>query len=113
MFPIHARQPYHAKATVSTESVSVSAPNISDLSDELKSASLETLLPIYTPTSPVLLNINLRGIGVIASFAANSTTLVVQVPDTGANVTFSGATRDESVAILKSMSKMQAAMVNC
>lgn len=98
---IEARQPYHATATVDTTSVNVSAPNISDLSDDLKTSSLETLAPIYTPTSPLSININLRGIDVIASFAANSTTLVVQIPDTGANETFSGATRDDSVNLFK------------
>ena len=98
---VSARQPYHATVTVDDVSAHVSAPNIVDLKNDLKTTSLEELLPVYTPVSPVSLGINLRGIGVAASFAANSTTLEVQIPQAGITASFTGGTRDDSLTLFK------------
>ncbi len=96
-----AREPYRATVTVDSASATVSAPNLVDLSRDLKTTSLEVLLPIYSPVSPVSIDINLRGIEAQAAFAAGSTILVVAIPQTGDVETFSGATRDESVQLFK------------
>lgn len=98
---LDAYEPYHAIATVSATSTEVSAPNLVDLSNELRTASLEQLLPLYTPTSAFSIGINLRGIGVLASFATNSTTLVIQIPQAGTTETFTGGTRDESIQLFR------------
>lgn len=96
-----AREPYHATVTVGSASRSVSDPNLVDLTRNLKTASLELLIPFYTPVSPVSIDINLRGILALTSFAANSTTLVVEIPQAGITQTFTGATRDDSLKLFK------------
>lgn len=98
---MEARQPYHATATVGFDSAMVSDPNLVDLSRNLKTTSLEQLLPLYTPTSAIAFNINLRGINAIAAFAASSTTLVVAIPQAGITESFTGATRDDSIILFK------------
>ncbi len=98
---LFAREPYHATVTVDATSATVSAPNLVDLKRDLKSSSIQALIPFYTPTSPVSIDINLRGIDVLTSFPANSTTLLVEIPQTGSTQTFQGATREESLGLLK------------
>jgi len=98
---VHARQPYHATITVDTVSATVSAPNLVDLKRDLSSKSIEELIPLYTPALPVSLDFNLRGILALASFPANSTTLIVQIPQAGITQTFTGATRDDSITLFK------------
>lgn len=96
-----AREPYHAKVVVDATSATVSAPNLVDLSRELKSTSLALLFPAYTPTSPLGIGIDLRGLEAITFFPANSTTLFVDIPDAGITEAFLGATRDESFKLFK------------
>lgn len=96
-----AREPYHATILVGPVTATVSAPNLVDLSRELKSTSIESLIPFYTPISPVGIDINLRGILALTAFPANSTTLIVQIPQTGTTQTFTGGTREESIRLFK------------
>lgn len=98
---IQARQPYQATVTVSAASATVSAPNLVDLQRELKTTTIQSLIPFYTPVSPASIDINIRGIFALTSFAANSTTLVVQIPQAGTMQTFTGATRDDSFTLFK------------
>jgi hypothetical protein len=105
---MEARQPYRARATVSGESVLVTDPNIRSLMQDLKSASLSELLPIYTPTSAISINLNLRGIGVITAFAANSTILTLDIPQIGISTSFTGSTRDDSVTLMQEFLKSSA-----
>lgn len=98
---LQAREPYHATLTVSGESAKVSDPNLVDLNRDLKQSSIEKLLPIYTPTSAIDLNLNLRGVLADAAFAANSTILVLNIPQAGITETFDGGTRDSSFALMK------------
>ena len=98
---LQAREPYHALVTVAADSATVSAPNMVDLSRDLKSSSITELIPFYTPTSAVSIDINLRGIDAISSFAANSTTLVVAIPQAGITQSFTGTTRDDSIKLFK------------
>ena len=96
-----ARQPYHATVTVDTTSGTVSDPNLLDLTHDLRAASLQILVPNYTPTSAASIGINLRGIEALAAFPTNSSTLIVTIPQTGDLETFTGTTRDESLALFK------------
>jgi len=98
---LQARQPYHATVIVDGISATVSAPNLVDLKRDLRSGSLEALIPVYTPTSPAAIDINLRGIDILGSFAANSTTFVIDIPQTGTTTSFTGSTRAESLALFK------------
>lgn len=98
---VYSREPYHATVTVVPESASVSAPNLVDLSRDLRSDSIQALIPFYTPTTAVAIDINLRGIDVLSSFAANSTDLVITIPQAGITQTFSGGTRDASIQLFR------------
>lgn len=98
---IQARQPYHATITVDTVSATVSASNLVDLTNDLKTTSIDTFIPFYTPASPTAINFNLRGIQALTSFAANSPTLVVVIPQAGITQTFTGATREDSLHLFK------------
>jgi hypothetical protein len=100
-YRLTAHEPYHAKVTVDIDSKTVAAPNLVDLTRRLKESSLELLIPLYTPTTPVSIGINLRGILAQTSFAANSTTLVVDIPQADYTDSFTGATRDESLKLLR------------
>jgi hypothetical protein len=102
---VHGREPYHATVSVDIESATVSTPNLVDLNRNLKKTSLELLIPTYTPTSRVSLDINLRGLIAFTSFAANSTTLVVNIPNAGITTTFDGGTRDKSLTLFKEFIK--------
>lgn len=102
---IYGREPYHATVTVDFLSETVSAPNLVDLNRDLKSTALEKLFPIYTPVSPVSLDINLRGLIAYTSFAANSTALIVNIPNAGITRTFDGGTRDQSLTLFKDFIK--------
>ncbi|KOR30411.1 hypothetical protein TI04_05920 [Achromatium sp. WMS2] len=62
----------------------------------LNDAGLTNLFSIYTPTSQAQLTLFVGGIPVIASYAANSTTLVFEVPSLNITRSFTGQTRDES-----------------
>lgn len=99
--PILAREPYHATVTVDSTQAKVSAPNLVDLNRDLRSENIQRLIPFYTPVSPVSIAINLRGIDTLTSFAANSTVLVVEIPQAGITQTFEGGTREESLALFK------------
>lgn len=98
---LQARQPYHALVVVDDTNATVSAPNLVDLTRDLRNASLELLIPSYTPVTPVSIGINLRGIDVITFFPANSTTLLIAIPQGGITTSFTGASREESLLLFK------------
>jgi hypothetical protein len=100
-FHIHAREPYHATVVVNNDSATVSAPNLVDLKRELSSASIQELIPSYTPVSQAGIGINLRGIDAITFFPAGSTTLFVTIPQANITQSFTGATRDDSITLFK------------
>lgn len=98
---LHARHPYRATVIVDSTSATVSAPNLVDLRRELTTNAIEEVIPFYTPTSPAAIDFNIRGIIAIGAFAANSTSLVVSIPQAGITQTFTGATRDDSITLFK------------
>lgn len=98
---IQGHEPYQANVTVNSASAHVSAPNLVDLTRDLKTTSLELLIPFYTPISPVSIDIDLRGIDALTAFQANSTTLDVEIPQLGIAESFTGATRDDSLKLFK------------
>lgn len=102
---LYGREPYHALVKVDIVDATVSAPNLIDLKRDLKTTSLQSLIPFYTPTSPVSFDINLRGLIAYTSFAANSTNLVVNIPNAGITTSFDGGTRDQSLTLFKEFIK--------
>lgn len=75
---------------------SVSFNDITSLANSLSNTNLQTYLNLYTPTSAVSTTLYIRGLGATASYAANSTALRFGVPSVGIDLTFNGATRNES-----------------
>lgn len=98
---LFAREPYRAKVTVNFSSASVSASNLVDLNRELKSSSIQHLIPFYTPISASSIHFNFRGVLALSSFAENSTTLFVQIPQAEIVKSFTGSTREESLQLFK------------
>lgn len=70
--------------------------SVQDITNALSDNALNNVSGSYTPNSPATANINLRGVQGVASFAANSTALRVQIPVAGFDRTFQGATRGDS-----------------
>lgn len=98
---LEAHEPYKAKVSVGSESATVTAPNLVDLSRELRSDNIEELIPFYTPVTATSLSINLRGINAFASFAEDSTVLVVDIPQANISESFNGGSRDDSILLFK------------
>ncbi len=98
---LQARQPYHATVSVGVASKTVTAPNLVDLNRELKTTNIQKFIPFYQPLLPATLNFNIRGIFALAAFPANSSTLVVQIPQAGTTQVFTGATREDSLTLFK------------
>lgn len=97
---VHAYKPFHADIAVPPASSHTSATNLVNLQRNIQT-SLESLSPVYTPTSAAAININLRGIDTFAAFAANSTSLTVVMPQLGLIESFDGGTRDASLALYR------------
>ena len=97
---LSGREPYHALVTVNKASEKVSDPNLVDLKRSLGKA-LVTLSTDVPPLSPAAIDINLRGIFLLNSFAANSTALVLEIPQANIVETFDGGTREASLILLK------------
>jgi hypothetical protein len=96
-----AKETYQATVTVGATSAHAEGTSILNMISDLRQTELETLLPVYTPTSPTDFVYNLRGLFAISSFAANSTTLTFTLPQVGVTETFTGSTRDESLELLQ------------
>lgn len=102
---IQAYHPYRADIIFENRDTEVSGPNLVDLNRALRTTALEKIFPTYTPDSAIAININLRGLIANTSFADNSTTLVVEIPNSDITETFTGSTRDESLALFKEFIK--------
>jgi hypothetical protein len=79
-----------------TEQASAGFSKIEDLVDSLSDAGLNSIFRSYTSTSEVNTSLFIRGLPATAAYAAGSTTLRFQVPSAGIDLSFTGATRDES-----------------
>jgi len=99
--PLSARNPYHAKVTVDIFSEKFSASTFLNLTEELTTKNIGHDIPNYTPNTPASIALNLRGLEATIAFQANSTTLVFTMPQTGLTETFTGATRDQSLALFR------------
>lgn len=96
-----AHEPYQATVAFGPFHVTFSDPNLVDLERSLKNSNLQKLLPFYTPSTPVSLEIDLRGIIADAAFPAGSSALVVSIPQAGTTQVFNGGTRDDSITLFK------------
>lgn len=98
---LQARQPYHATVSLEGFHKTVSAPNLVDLKRELQTSHIQRFIPLYSPRSATSLEFNLRGIKAFALFPADSSALIVQIPQIGTKKIFSGATREDSLTLFK------------
>lgn len=72
-----------------------------DAVDALEAGGLRRISPAYTDISAATADIMFRGIPITASFTAGSPALQFQLEALGINRTFDGATRDDSVELLR------------
>jgi len=75
--------------------------SITNLANSLTNSSLSALSPSYTSTSAATSVLNIRGLTASAIYGAGSPALVFLVPSQGINLTFNGATRDQSQQLFK------------
>jgi hypothetical protein len=100
--PVMARSLYKLTATSEGITRSKGFDNIDDFINQLNNNGLQALIPPYQdPTSAANVTLDLRGLPATATYPANSTALNFQVPCSGTNETFQGATRDESQQMLR------------
>ena len=99
--PLYAKDLFNLTATIPGETASVSFNNVSDIVKAVDNQSLHTLLTLYTPISAASITIDLRGLPTTVTYAANSTTLVFNVPSLNINKQFTGSTRDESQTLFE------------
>jgi hypothetical protein len=70
---------------------------ITDLANALTDSGLQSIVSAYNPNSSVATaTLNIRGLSATASYANASTTLRFVVPSAGIDISFTGATRDDS-----------------
>ena len=79
-----------------TQSASAGRNNLMDFADLFTNAGLKSTLPGYTSISAATASVSLRGVPATLSYAANSPVLRLQIPSTGLDISFNGATRDQS-----------------
>ena len=79
-----------------SQSASATFTAIEDLANKLDNNGLRSLFSSYTSVSATNATLNIRGLPATASYALNSTALRFQVPSAGIDLTFQGATRDQS-----------------
>lgn len=94
-----AKSLFHISVNVATPTVAQgaeSANTITDLVNKLSDQNLSAIVSSYTNTSAADAILNIRGLTAFASFPADSTALHFSVPQAGVNVTFTGATRNDS-----------------
>lgn len=70
--------------------------NVTDLFNSFESSSLESLLSGYTETSRATASINFRGLPITISYPTSGTTLTLDIPATGLDISFTGANRNAS-----------------
>jgi len=89
--------------TISSEGQTYTASfnSIQDVIDDLDTAEIEANLSAYTDSSAATGIINFRGVPIYLSIAANSSTLVLDIPAIGVTETFNGTDRDNSVDLIE------------
>lgn len=96
-----ARDPLRIDVDVEGQRGSRGFSSVEQLLDGDYTSTLRGIVPSYTSNSAASARIDLRGAPTLASFAANSPALRVQIPATGLDRTFFGATREESVRLFQ------------
>jgi len=101
----HAADPFHAEATVDDSTVAVGYTTAEDAFDSLRGVNLGDLLP-YSGVEIVSTNIDFRGLELLAGYPIlASPQLDLHIPTLGITRSFVGATRDESLELLKDFFK--------
>jgi len=80
---------------------SQSYKSIEDVINNLDTSEIESNLSLYTDTSAATGTINFRGVPINLSIAANSSTLILEIPSIGVTETFAGTDRDNSVDLIE------------
>lgn len=101
----HGADPFNAEASVGASTVEVGYTTAEDAFDSLKGINLSDLLP-YSGVEVVSTNIDFRGLELLAGYPVlSSPQLDLDIPTLGITRSFVGATRDESLEMLKDFFK--------
>lgn len=91
-----ARDPFSVTLTVDGQTGTQGFTRLQDAYNALYTAGLQSIVGGYTDVSAATASINLRGVPATAVYTASSPALRIIVPGPGIDITFNGATRDES-----------------
>lgn len=91
-----ARDPFGIVLNVDGQTGSAGFTRLEDAYRALDTAGLQSIVAGYTETSAATADINLRGVPAQGIFTLNSPALRIVIPGAGIDITFNGATRDES-----------------
>lgn len=91
-----AQNIFQGNFTVDGQTVVAGTNNASGFADLLTNSGLRSLFSGYTPNSAATIDASLRGVPATLSYQANATTLRLQIPSAGVDVSFTGTTRDDS-----------------
>ena len=91
-----ARDPFSVTVTVDGQTGSQGFTRLQDAYNALDTTGLQSIVGGYTDISAATADINLRGVPATAIYTANSAALRIVIPGPGIDITFNGATRDES-----------------
>lgn len=92
---------FGTQTTVTSEQLSFCEATAQGLVDRLSITDFRAQFDSYTDNAAVNTSSIWNGVAVNAGFAANSTALSLDIPDLQVNETFVGATREQSITMLK------------
>lgn len=96
-----ARDPIRIDVEVEGQRGSRGFSSVEQLLDGRFTQNLRGIVGAYNDNSPAAARIDLRGAPTLASFAANSPALRVQIPASGLDRVFNGTTREDSVRLFR------------
>ncbi|WP_373975770.1 hypothetical protein NT239_03165 [Chitinibacter sp. SCUT-21] len=104
---------FDVSATMNGVTASESFDNAEDAIKIMNSSSLNQLYNNYTGVEAVDTSLNFRGIPIQLAYpTTNQTTLTLNIPSIGVSQSFTGATRDESQALLEDYLKNNPDLLN-
>src|SRR5690606_29753700 len=93
---VRAEHIFHVRATAPGETAEARFSKFEDLFESVRAENIDKLLSNYTDTSAAVLQMDVRGLPALASYAPNSPTLTFRIPSLNISETFTGRDRDES-----------------
>lgn len=96
---------FNVTYTINGQSMQQGHSNVDSVFDGIKTANIQALFPGYADSDAISILLDFRGLPILLTSATSSSTLNLNIAAIGLTQNFEGATRDESMALLKSWLK--------